>query len=63
MSQEPESGQSCVCGDRSRAHINHRKTIPCWTYIGSVRHVVVNDTEHGFMIVKSPESGALDGKS
>lgn len=28
----------CSCGNRQRPHINHRKTIPCWTYIGDQRH-------------------------
>lgn len=29
---------SCSCGDSTRPHINHRKTIPCWTYLGRTRH-------------------------
>jgi hypothetical protein len=32
---EPEP---CSCGDRSRPNINHRKRIPCWTYLGHDRH-------------------------
>lgn len=36
-SQAP-SPKPCSCGDRSRPNINHRKTIPCWTYIGNTRH-------------------------
>lgn len=31
------SEQSCSCGDRRRPHINHRKKVPCWTYIGDTR--------------------------
>lgn len=27
----------CSCGDKSRPHINHRVTIPCWTYVGMKR--------------------------
>jgi len=36
---KPNPVEFCWCGDRSRPHINHRKTIPCWTYIGKVRHM------------------------
>lgn len=28
---------TCSCGDPTRPHINHRKRIPCWTYIGHDR--------------------------
>jgi hypothetical protein len=28
---------SCTCGDPTRPNINHRKTIPCWTYLGHDR--------------------------
>jgi hypothetical protein len=28
---------SCTCGDSSRPNINHRKTTPCWTYLGHDR--------------------------
>lgn len=34
---------ACSCGDPTRLHINHRKRIPCWTYIGSVRHNIGED--------------------
>jgi hypothetical protein len=28
----------CTCGDSSRPNINHRKRIPCWTYLGDKRY-------------------------
>jgi hypothetical protein len=28
---------ACTCGNPSRPNVNHRKTIPCWTYCGSER--------------------------
>jgi hypothetical protein len=34
---------TCSCGDPSRPHINHRKTIPCWTYVGDNRVTIDRD--------------------
>lgn len=31
----------CSCGDSTRPNINHRKRIPCWTYVGEYRMDVV----------------------
>lgn len=38
----------CSCGNRSRPHINHRVSIPCWTFIGRDRVDVQpwSDQEH-----------------
>ena len=35
----------CQCGDRGRLHINHRSTIPCYTFIGDRRYTVGADGE------------------
>ena len=42
---EVRQPERCWCGDRTRPHINHRKTIPCWTYIGSTRYDINIDGE------------------
>jgi hypothetical protein len=33
----------CSCGDSHRPRINHRKRIPCWTYVGNDRYDVGPD--------------------
>jgi hypothetical protein len=30
--------EPCSCGDRKRPGVNHRKRIPCWTYLGHTRY-------------------------
>ena len=44
--------QECSCGDSTRPHINHRKRIPCWTYIGEDRYDVLPDptSDHGYRV-------------
>lgn len=37
MSGAGDLGRDCSCGDRCRPNINHRKTIPCWTFVGTER--------------------------
>lgn len=32
-----DKGGQCQCGRSDRPHINHRKRIPCWAYIGDER--------------------------
>lgn len=43
MTTRTEKVEGCTCGVPDRNGVKHRKTIPCWTYIGRDRYDVLTD--------------------